>query len=144
MQKTKKILYFIVTLLEILFLAGTYIVNYFTVKKLGMTRWVNFRVMKWEEAYPIFWIKIIIILLLIICTVFVFWLYLKRRKTLKKLVGAMAIVMCVMSVISIGYILFSSVEKMRAYYLICMMLVAVAVLQLVKTIVGIMVCRNEK
>ena len=52
--------------------------------------------------------------------------------------------MCVMSVISIGYILFSSVEKMRAYYLICMMLVAVAVLQLAKTIVGIMVCCNEK
>lgn len=144
MKKAKKILYLIATFLEIGFLLGAYLVNYFTVKKIGMTRWVNFRVTKWEAEYPIFLIKLLVILLLLAFTALIFWIYLKRRKAVKKFVGVMAVVMCVLSVASVGYILFCSVAKMRAYYLISIMLVVTAVLQLAKTIVGIMVCRNEK
>lgn len=142
MEKMKKILYFIVTLLEIGLFAGTFIVNYYTVKKLGMLRWVNFTSMKWEKNYPIVQIKIIAIILLVIFSILTLYLYLKRKSVLNKMIGIMVAVTCIISIISIGYILLSSFESMKAYYLICMMLVAAAILQFVKTLIGIMICHN--
>ncbi len=140
----KKIIYSIVTILELAFLAGAYIVNYFTVKKLGMNRWVNARCLKWEKMYPIFGIKVVVILLLLALTVLVVRLYWKKRKEVKRRVGFMTVMTIVLSFVCIGFVLFKSFAVMRAYYFISMMFAVAAFLQIIKTLVAMKVCRNEK
>lgn len=140
----KKILYIMTTLLEVAFLAGAYIVNYFTVKKLGMVRWVNARGMRWEKNYPISMIKGSIILLLLVFTLLVLFLFIKRRIALKRISAVMVIGMIVLTALSVGYILFCSFQTMRAYYLISILFVCAAVLQIIKASVGITVCKNEE
>lgn len=140
----KKVLYIVTTLLEAVLLAGTYIFNYFTVKKLGMNRWVNFRVMKWEKLYPIPMIKMIVVAVLVFLIVLLVCLYMKKKSSLKKFSGIMILATVVLTVVSVGYILFYSAMSMRAYYFLSIMLAAAALLQIIKTLVGIMVCKNEK
>lgn len=140
----KRLLYWIVTLLEIVLLAGTYVVNYFTVKKLGMVRWVNARGLRWEKNYPIPFIKGIVIILLLAITILVFLVFKKKRKSLKKITYIMIVGMIALTALGGGYILFCSFKSMRAYYLISIMLACAAFLQVMKTFAGIMVCRNEK
>lgn len=140
----KKFLYLIVTLLEVAILAGTYVVNYFTVKKLGMVRWVNAKGLSWEKNYPIPVIKGAVIIILLLFVFFIICLFLKKRNSLKKINYCMVAATVVLTIFSIGYLIFSSFTSMRAYYLISMMFVAATVLQLLKTVAGILVCRNEK
>lgn len=45
----KKISYIIFDLLTIAFLIGTYAIQYFTKKKLGMLRWVNYHNMQFQK-----------------------------------------------------------------------------------------------
>lgn len=118
--------------------------NYFTVKKLGMTRWVNFHSMKWEKAYPIFTVKAIAIAALLICTALLVWIYIKRRTRTKKLAGFMAAGSVILTLACIGYILFVSLETMRSYYFICMMLAAAALLQFIKASFGLILLPREQ
>ena len=141
MKKIEKILYVIVTLMEIGLLVGTYILNYYTVKKLGINRTVNFMSAQWEKNYPIPQIKMIVILLLAAFSVLIICIYLKQKASLNKMVGIMVIVMCILSTLSIGYALIFSRGRMRAYYIICLMLAGAAALQLIKTAVGIKRCK---
>ena len=48
----KKIGYILALVLEIAALAGAYIIHYFTRRKLGMVRYLNFKNMTWERDYP--------------------------------------------------------------------------------------------
>ena len=45
----KKIIYVIISVLQIALLAGAYIFNYFTVKKLGVNRFVNGYNIRWKR-----------------------------------------------------------------------------------------------
>lgn len=143
MEKQKKTFFAIITVIEVLLVAGCFVFNYFTVNKLGMVRWVNFHSMKWEKAYPILPIKIIVIAALLICTALLLWIYIKRRHSTRKLAGFMAAGSVILSLASVGYILFVSPETMRAYYFICVMLAAAAVMQLVKTAAGLIILRKK-
>ncbi|KSV57805.1 hypothetical protein ASU35_15005 [Acetivibrio ethanolgignens] len=140
----KKILYLMVTLLELLLLVGSYAVNYFTVKKLGMVRWVNARGLSWEKSYPIPVIKGAVLILMIAFTILVLYLFMKQRKALRRITYPMIGGMLALDILSIGYILFSSFRQMRSYYLISILFAATAFLQLFKAFIGILVCRNEK
>lgn len=140
MKKKKKVLYFIVTLLQVGLLAGTYILNYFTVQKLGINRKMNYMSSKWEKNYPLPQIKVSVILVLAGLSVLIICYYLKNKDVSRKKICLMLVVMCILSVTGISYILLCSVQKMRAYYIISMMLAATAVLQQMKAFVAIRTC----
>lgn len=140
MEKKKKVLYVVVTLLQVGILAGTYILNYFTTKKLGLNRKINYMSSQWEKNYPIPQIKIIVLLVLTVLSVLAICYYLKYKDSLQKKICLMLVVMGVLTVAVIVYILSCSIQKMRAYYIISMMLAAVAVLQQMKVFVAIRVC----
>lgn len=140
----RKILYITVTLLETALLAGTCVIRYFADRKLGMVRWVNYYGMKWEKTYPVMQIRSIAVLLLAVLSVLAFCLYMKRRDFLTKFTGVMTAAMCVISSLSIGYMMFCSFEKMRVYYLLGIMFLAAAVIQLIKTFAGILMCPFRK
>ena len=49
----KKISYIIFDLLTIAFLIGAYAIQYFTKKKLGMLRWVNYHNMQFQMRFMV-------------------------------------------------------------------------------------------
>lgn len=140
----KRTAYVIVNILEIALLIGTYIINYFTVKKMGMLRWVVFKNMTWEKVYPVAMLKITTAVILAAATAVVFLFFLKRRKQLKKIAAGMNILMLVLTSVYLGYTIGYSTELMKAYYLISLMLVLAALLQIVKSFVGILACKREE
>lgn len=134
----KKAGYFIILLLEILLYAGAYVFQYFTRKKLGMSRYVVFLNSKIKEAVPIQSIIYGGILLIIILLVLAAVLYWKRRERLGKLPAVMAGVSVLTSAFYMYYALANSVETMRAYYVLSVLLLAAGVLQLLKTLTACM------
>lgn len=140
----KKALYIIATVVEVLFLVGSYIFNYFTKKKMGMARWVVYMNQGWERDYPVVMLKNIVLAVVVILAICVLVWFLMKRKDLGKIVTVMVLVMAVLTALYAGFTLIYSKEVLRAYYFISLMFAITAVIQIVKTAVGIVVCRNEK
>ena len=67
-------------LLEAAALAGAYIINYFTNKKMGMARWVIYKNQGWERDYPMDTLKTAVMAVLILLTILVFLFFLKGNR----------------------------------------------------------------
>lgn len=142
MEKAKKILYILTTVVEVLLLIGAYMVNYFTHAKMGMARHVIHKNYVWENTYPIENIQYAVIIAMIILMLLVLIVYMKRRAMLKKIVTTMSIIM-VISVISFtGFILIYSTEEMRAFYYMSFILGITVLIQIIKTFIGVLVCNK--
>lgn len=143
MKKAKKIFYILTTILEVLFLIGAYMVNYFTHKKMGMLRHVIHKNYVWEEKYPITNIQYSSIIALIVLMLLVLILYMKRKSILKKIVAIMNITMVIFVLFFTGFILAYSAEEIRAFYYISFMLFVVTLIQIIKTFIGVIWFKNE-
>lgn len=144
MEKTKKILYILTTILEVLLLIGAYMFNYFTKKKMGMSRHVISKNYVWENTYPMTNIQYAIITALIILMILVLILYIKRKNNLKKIVTIMSITMVILVLLFTGFILIYSTEKIRAFYYIGSIFGLITLIQIIKTFIGVMWCKNER
>lgn len=140
----KKVVYVIITIFEAALLAGAYIVHYFTVRKLGMLRYILYKNQVLERDYPVTLLKGITVAVILILTLAVLTYFWKKKKEVKKIVPVMVVVMVVLSVYCAGFTLIRSAETVRAYYFISGMSAVSAFIQIIKTFVGIKVCRNEK
>lgn len=139
----KKVLYMIASVLQILLLAGSYVFNYFTQKKLGMLRWVVFKNRSWEMAYPIEIMKIVLIVTVAISTIFLL-LLIKKKKVLAIDMKISVIMIVVLSLIYIGFTLFLSTDTLKAYYFISLMVGFAAVIQIIKVFMKLVVYKDEK
>ncbi|HSQ87473.1 hypothetical protein [Romboutsia sp.] len=142
MEKAKKILYIMTTILEVLMLIGAYMINYFTHKKMGMLRHVIHKNYIWEEKYPITNIQYAAILALILLMLVVLMLYIKRKPKLKKIVTIMNITMVIFVISFIGFTLIYSTEEIRAFYYISLILGLVTLTQIIKTFIGTIWYKN--
>ncbi len=106
----KKAGYILAVLLEIAALAGAYIINYFTKKKMGMARWVIYKNQGWEREYPMDVLKMTALAVIVILTILIFLLFLKKKDA-GKLVTAMNVVMIVLTVVYVSYTLVSSTGR---------------------------------
>lgn len=135
MKKRINILYATMTVFEVLFFAGAYLVHYFTRTKMGMARYVLYKNRQWQEAYPIELLNIFsLAAVVVIAALVALWLFKRKRtKTImtKLVMGEMAAV----TIIYAGFVLFQSVEDMRAYFWVCGLLCLAALIQLLKTVV---------
>lgn len=138
----KKAGYILALLLEVAALAGAYIVNYFTRKKMGMARYVIYKNQGWERDYPMELIKNSVMAVLILLTVLVLIAFLKKRREVSRLCAVMNLVMIVLTGLYTCYTLISSTETMRAYYFISLLFAIAAVVQVIKT--GICVLTGGK
>lgn len=133
--KIVKIIDSMLLLLQAVLLIGTYIFHYFTRKKLGMLRWVNSYNMKWQKMYPLETCKWLMLLFTAGTTVCLVLLLIKKRQ--KQTFGC-KLDMVWMLVLSFGYIGFTiavTLEKMRSYYFISLMLALAAIVQFGKVLV---------
>ncbi|MBS6559578.1 MAG: hypothetical protein KH355_04855 [Clostridiales bacterium] len=140
----KKAFYFIGTIVEILLLAGIFIIHYFTQRKMGMARYVIYKNQGWNRKYPIELLSNLTSLILIGLTVIVLALLIKRIQRISKFVVLMSAIMVILVA---SYLIFTrvySVEVMRDYYFISAFLALVSFIQIIKTFVNLIMNRSKK
>lgn len=139
----KKAGYIIALLMEIIFYTGAYIFNYFTRRKMGMSRYVVFLNRQIEEAVPIqsiIYAGVGVMILLLMIGLVIFW---KKRKKPGKLPFIMSIVSVITTVLYVYYALANNVGTERSYYVLSIFFLAAGIIQHVKTIIGCVVCKKE-
>lgn len=140
----KKVLYIISDLLIAALMAGAYIVQYFAKRKLGMNRWIVFKISKVKEALPIEMLRYVAVAAVLALAVLVSLLYGRNRKAYQKIVLPMVIVTIVLAAGYLGFTLYFSQERVRAYYLMLPLIGLANVVQLAKTFTAMKLCKvNE-
>jgi len=92
----KKISYIIFDLLTIAFLIGAYAIQYFTKKKLGMLRWVNYHNMQFQKNAVYGIVKYITVVVIMVLIVLIIAGYKKKKEMLGKINLVMIVVMSVL------------------------------------------------
>lgn len=139
----KKLGYVLMVLLEAASLAGAYIINYFTNKKMGMARWVIYKNQGWERDYPMDTLKTVVMAVLILLTILVFLFFLKRKREAGKLLISMNVVMILLTLLYVSYTVISSRETMRAYYFLSLLFGIAAAVQILKTGAAVLMCGKK-
>lgn len=142
----KKIWYIPACILELASLAGAYMIHYFAKRKLGMVRYLNFKNMNWEKAYPVDLIQKISVVIVCAAVLLLLYALFKKRKQAAKPAAAMSLVMIVLTVLYIVYTLAFSTQVMADYYFLCILFGLAAVLQIISTAVSVLTLkmREEK
>ncbi len=138
----KKVLYVLLDMLATGFLAGGYMIQYFLERKLGMVRWVNFQNMKIESQMPVDILKYVAIAVVAALTIFVLFLYWRRRAYMGRVDGVMVGVMAILAAVYAGFTVFASTSVTGAYYLIMPMLGAAALMTVFRNMVATVSCRK--
>lgn len=140
----KKVLYIISDLLIAALLAGAYIVQYFAKRKLGMNRWIVFKISKVKEALPIEILRYVAAAAVLALAVLLVILYGRNRKAYRKILLPMVIVTIVLAAGYLGFTLYFSQELIRAYYLMLPLIGLANVVQLIKTFTAMKLCKVSK
>ncbi len=131
----KKILMIICDFFTLAFLIGGYIVQYFTRKKLGMMRWINFNTYKYQEKLPLDILKYVAVVVVIIFTLLIMIRFAKKRKAIKSLDRLMLIIMLIVILLYVVITIFTSKETLSAYYFVMPLLGMAALVQLIKVLI---------
>ena len=140
----KKIVMIIFDILTLALLASGYIIQYFTKRKLGMMRWINFHTYKYQEMLPLELLKYVAVSVIILLTVFIIYRFMKKRKAAKMIDKITITVMAVVTLFDFGFALFSSLESVRAYYFIMPLLSVAALMQIMKNFVVIGMFKEDE
>ena len=140
----KKIVMIIFDILTLALLASGYIIQYFTKRKLGMMRWINFHTYKYQEMLPLELLKYVAVSVIILLTVFIICRFMKKRKAAKMIDKITITVMAVVTLFDFGFTLFSSLESVRAYYFIMPLLSVAALIQIMKNFVVIGMLKEDE
>lgn len=140
----KKIVMIIFDILTLALLASGYIIQYFTKRKLGMMRWINFHTYKYQEMLPLELLKYVAVSVIILLTVFIICRFMKKRKAAKMIDKITITVMAVVTLFDFGFTLFSSLESVRAYYFIMPLLSVAALMQIIKNFVVIGMLKEDE
>lgn len=144
MSKAGKRLYIAVTILEVLFLAGSYIVDYFTRKKMGMARYVSYMNYSLEAKYPMEALSHAVILILSLLTAAILILFLLKRKKSDGWIYIRLGVMIVLTVLYVWFTLSGSRETQRSYYFVSVLYGAAAGIQIMKTGIGVVKGKSDE
>ena len=140
----KKIVMIIFDILTLALLASGYIIQYFTKRKLGMMRWINFHTYKYQEMLPLELLKYVAVSVIILLTVFIICRFMKKRKAAKMIDKSTITGMAVVTLFDFGFALFSSLESVRAYYFIMPLLSVAALMQIMKNFVVIGMLKEDE
>jgi hypothetical protein len=134
----KKVFYWISSTLQVLLLIAAYGIQFFSMKKMGMMRYVVYINHKWEAQYPIAALQYIAIAVLVLLVVITYVAFIKTKKDARAL-GKMSLPMMIMqAAITLAYVFFTlsySAESFRSYYFICLILAFIALIQDIKVLI---------
>lgn len=134
----KKILFLLLDLLSIAFLIGGYTIQYFTKRKLGMVRWVNFHERKVQEMLPVNTLKYAAAIAVLLLTIIVLKSFIKKKAASGRLNAVMMAVSVILTVVYLGCTVFITIEVTPAYFLILPMIGAAALLQIIRNAIAVM------
>lgn len=139
----KKIIYTFLDLLTIAFLIGGYAFQYFTEKKLGMLRWVNYQNMQLQKN-PVYDILKYITVAAIVLIVLIIMGYRKKKELLGKIDFVMIVIMQILGIIYLGITMLKSIESLPAYYFLMPFLGAATLMQIIRNGIAVGTKKNEK
>ena len=131
----KKVIYWIVNVLEVALLTGAYLVNYYTPRKMGMFRFVVYKNMMWEERYNLQAIKSMSMIGIIILAIVTIAMYFIKNRNIRP---SMILITVLLTILYVGFSMFNTVDTYKAFYFISPMIGLVALLQILKTLVSIL------
>lgn len=135
----KKVLYFLVTIIELAFIIGAYLFDYFAKAKLGMRRYLVYMNGKIEEQYPT---QMIVYVLAVVIIVFMLIVICKALRIKKgRFEISSSIISVLISIFTGGFILLSDRYDNRAYYIVAVFMSVRALVQLIKSFV---ILNNKK
>ena len=140
----KKISYIFFDLLTIVFLIGAYAIQYFTKKKLGMLRWVNYHNMQFQKNAVYGIVKYITVIVAIVLIVLIIAGYKKKKEMLGKIDLVMIVMMSVLGIVYLGVTVFKSIETLPAYYFLMPLFGAATLMQIVRNGIAVGITKNEK
>ena len=131
----KKIFYRAFTVLQVILLITAFGIQYFSVNKMGMMRYVVFKNHSWENQYPISAIQYTVLTLLIILLAITFVIYLKNNCIMKKVALKMLIVQVIITLVFSIFTLAYSTVSYVSYYFTQLILSQIALIQAIKVFI---------
>jgi hypothetical protein len=127
----KKIFYCVSTILQALFLIAAYGIQYFSMKRMGMMRYVVFLNHEWEAHYPITALKYAAIaFLIILCAAIILRVITKKNNyIIDKKTLLMLIADIILTLVFVLFTLIFSTENYRSYYFTSLILAIAALIQ---------------
>ena len=140
----KKVIYIFLDLLTIAFLIGAYVIQYFTRKKLGMLRWVNYHNMQIQKNAVYGILKYITVVVAIILIVWIIVGYKKKKEMMGKLDLVMIVIMSILGIYYLGITVLKSIEVLPAYYFLMPLIGAATLMQIIRNGIAVGTKKNEK
>lgn len=137
----KKAIPIIFYTIEALLGVGAYVIYYLTRRKMGMARHVVYLNNKWKQAYPVERIRTGVIVCILILAVIALLLLLREKDAHFRILNLA--LTAALAAGFLGFALLNSVETMRDYYQICIVLTVQALLQAVASILSATLLRNS-
>ncbi|WP_448863390.1 hypothetical protein [Dorea sp.] len=140
----KKLVYILLDLLTVVFMIGAYAVQYFTRKKLGMLRWVNYQNMQIQKNAVYGILKYITVVVTIIFIVMIIAGYKKKKAMMRKLDLVMIVIMSLLGIFYLGITVLKSIEVLPAYYFLMPLVGAAVLMQIIRNGIAVGTKKNEK
>ena len=140
----KKIVYILLDLLTVVFMIGAYAVQFFTRKKLGMLRWVNYQNMQIQKNAVYGILKYITVVVAIIFIVMIIAGYKKKKAMMRKLDLVMIVIMSLLGIFYLGITVLKSIEVLPAYYFLMPLVGAAVLMQIIRNGIAVGTKKNEK
>ncbi len=142
-MKKKNVFYLLGTLLVIIGLTGSYLLHYFTKRRMGMARYVLYKNRNWESLYPMDGIIRGAVVLFILLSVLLFIVYLFNKKESRIVVFDLA----ASFIMAGGFAVFSilqDTQSFRAYYFILIAFGFSVLIQMIKTAAVLLLKKDQK
>lgn len=117
--------------------------QYFTRKKLGMLRWVNYQNMQIQKN-PVYNILKYITVAAIVLIVLSIVGYRKKKELLGKIDFVMIVIMQILGISYLGITVLKSIESFPAYYFLMPFLGAATLMQIIRNGIAVGTKKNEK
>lgn len=140
----KKLVYILLDLLTVVFMIGAYAVQYFTRKKLGMLRWVNYQNMQIQKNAVYGILKYITVIVAIIFIVMIIAGYKKKKAMMRRLDLVMIVIMSLLGIFYLGITVLKSIEVLPAYYFLMPLVGAAVLMQIIRNGIVVGTKKNEK
>ena len=131
----KKFFYIAATFLQSLFLISAYMIQYFSMKRMGMMRYVVYKNQTLQSQYPILVMQHAAMAFLVLLTVISLVFYsIKRNNGFGKMALPMLAFQVVLTGLFVFFTLAYSTSSYRSYYFICLILALTSLIQGIKVI----------
>ena len=114
----------VLNVLTVILMAGAYVLHYFSLRKLGMVRWLNFHSQNIENAIPLNVVKFIVLAVAVILIAVLAWRILKSPQ---RTGGAIAnVVLAILVAAAYALVVFSISREVTKAYVFITIIVGVA------------------